>query len=214
MDRPLVTTLVLGIVLSITVTASAADILRPRLVVRTYALTTIAAPDLERARHEATALLDLAGIEVAWISCDGEAPSAVPVRCGTPLKRDEVAVRLVRLPRAPAGREQSLGESLIDRQQGSGTLATIYVDRVEWLARAACADVPTLLGRALAHELGHLLLGTRDHSPSGLMRPLWTRDEVRRQAPRDWQFTRADASRLQEGLSRRVALANIVWATE
>ena len=31
----------------------------------------------------------------------------------------------------------------------------------------------TLIGRALAHELGHVLLNTVDHSASGLMRPVF-----------------------------------------
>lgn len=48
------------------------------------------------------------------------------------------------------------------------------------------ASVPSLpedlrlglvLGRALAHEIGHYLLGTRDHSPAGLMRADFTARE-------------------------------------
>jgi hypothetical protein len=46
--------------------------------------------------------------------------------------------------------------------------------------RAAGGDTlaARLLGRALAHEVGHYLLGTRDHAPRGLMRPTFTVRDV------------------------------------
>ena len=58
-----------------------------------------------------------------------------------------------------------LGDAMLDRHTGTGVLATIYVDRVEWLARQAGADSRALLGRAIAHELGHLLLATTSARP-------------------------------------------------
>jgi hypothetical protein len=38
--------------------------------------------------------------------------------------------------------------------------------------------VPIVLGRLIAHELGHYLLGMRGHSRQGLMRPVVTSDDV------------------------------------
>lgn len=35
-----------------------------------------------------------------------------------------------------------------------------------------------ILGRALAHELGHYLLASKNHTPFGLMRPQWPLDEL------------------------------------
>jgi hypothetical protein len=207
MRRLFVTPLVLCALLLVTSTATAAEILRPRLIVRTYPASEMRAADWQMARREAAALLDAAGIETEWIEC-GTAP-----RCQRPLTRDEVAVRLVRLRTPPSSRALPLGESLIDPQQGSGTLATIYLDRVEWLARAGGTEPATVLGRAIAHELAHLLVGTHEHG-TGLMRPLWTENELRRGWPVDWQFAPADAARMQAGARRRAALANIVWATE
>jgi hypothetical protein len=47
-------------------------------------------------------------------------------------------------------------------------------------ARVAGRDVlaARLLGRAVAHEIGHYLLGTRDHTPRGLMRVAFTVGDV------------------------------------
>jgi hypothetical protein len=97
-----------------------------------------------------------------------------------------------------------LGDALVNRDSGAGVLGTIYVDRVEWLARAAAADLPSLLGRAIAHELGHLLMGTSTHGlHGGLMRAQWTREEVRRAHPQDWQLAAPDLARIREKVETR-----------
>jgi len=41
----------------------------------------------------------------------------------------------------------------------------------EWPAAIAEHFIPRVMGRALAHEIGHFLLGTHTHARSGLMRP-------------------------------------------
>jgi hypothetical protein len=92
----------------------------------------------------------------------------------------------------------ALGDARVDEHTRSGVLATVYVDRVEELARAARVDVGMLLGRALAHELGHLLMGGL-HGVSGLMRPSWTREEVRRNAAADWMFAGGELLAMRAG---------------
>jgi hypothetical protein len=53
----------------------------------------------------------------------------------------------------------------------SGTVAaTVLYDRVHAYARRYHVNSPVLLGYAIAHELGHLLLPPQSHSPAGLMR--------------------------------------------
>ena len=73
-------------------------------------------------------------------------------------------------------------------------LATIYVDRVSRLASSAGADMTALLGHAIAHEIGHLLMASTTHNERGLMRPVWSREELRRNRAEDWRFT--DTERL------------------
>ena len=77
---------------------------------------------------------------------------------------------------------------------GRGTLSTVYVTRVEAMARAAGATADVLLGRVIAHELGHLLIGTARHSSTGLMRAEWSVTELRRRRDDDWRFTPTDVS--------------------
>ena len=55
---------------------------------------------------------------------------------------------------------------------------TRFADRPagEWPSGVRDNLVGRALGRVLAHELGHYLLGLREHSPDGLMQPLFRTD--------------------------------------
>ena len=104
---------------------------------------------------------------------------------------------------------RALGNSLIDASTGSGTLATVFVDRVESVAQQAKADRWAMMGRVMAHEIGHLLLGTSTHSDTGLMREVWTLAEMTRNRAQDWMFSRAQRDTLREARleGRRVTTA-------
>jgi hypothetical protein len=56
------------------------------------------------------------------------------------------------------------------------------------MAERTGVDAHALLGRAIAHELGHLLMATSAHGPNGLMRPVWSQSEIRSRQIDDWIF--------------------------
>jgi hypothetical protein len=82
-----------------------------------------------------------------------------------PPGRGELIVRLVRSA-SQGGFEgdESLGTAVVDPATGTGVLATVFVDRVERLAGRSDGDFALLLGRAMAHEIGHLLIGRTAHN--------------------------------------------------
>jgi hypothetical protein len=162
------------------------------------------AVDQTAALRAAAGVLAAAGIDVEWLACVGEVVSPA---CNEPLAPSELSVRLVRLP-APlsADRQLQLGYSLVDTHAHDGTLATVYVDRVEWLAGEAGTDSAPLIGLAVAHEIGHLLLGTNAHARAGLMRALWSRTEIEHATASDWLFSKRQASQMRTSLARRKAL--------
>ena len=55
----------------------------------------------------------------------------------------------------------------------SGRLTYVFYDRVQTIAAQHQMSDASLLGLAIAHEIGHLLLPTGSHSPGGLMRGEW-----------------------------------------
>jgi hypothetical protein len=173
------------------------------LKVRVYNAAVMSAADQVVALRAAATILAAAGIGASWLSCGDVALDPTATVCDTPLDPSELSVRLVRLPgTASVHGELQLGYSLVDTAAGAGTLATIYADRVAWLAGAAGADTPTLVGFAIAHEIGHLVLGTNAHSGTGLMRAVWSREELRRNDAADWLFGRSEAARMRSSVLR------------
>jgi hypothetical protein len=80
-------------------------------------------------------------------------------------------------------------------------LATVYADRVKSVAKRTGANAGRLIGRAMAHEIGHLLLGTSHHSVAGLMRARWSDGEVQRDLEPDWALSSQDIDKQQDAQS-------------
>jgi hypothetical protein len=178
--------------------AQAAELAWKGLTVRVYDNAAVPKAALRAALDVAAQALTPADVDVAWLPCSASSGG----RCTEPLGRGELMVRLVRsTTQSPTG-DDELGTALVDPATGTGVLATVYIDRVERLARGAEGTLGTLLGRAMAHEIGHLLMGNASHAVRGLMRPRWTRAEIARNARADWRFDAPDLRAIHERLVR------------
>src|SRR5262245_6715224 len=172
-----------------------------RIVVRTYNTIGVPLPLLDRAQSTLGELLRAAGTDASWRHCkttDGPSSQSRDL-CADVVNASEVIVRIIRAPRAVKDLEV-LGYSHVDAYRRQGTLATVFADRVRALAAALRIDEGTLLGRAITHEVGHLLLGTLEHSETGLMRGAWN---TLSRHPFDWLFSSAEAFRMRAGLEAR-----------
>ena len=160
------------------------------------------APDLD-VRLKATALdvakaaLASALVDVTWKACTARAGTPV---CDTPPGSDLV-VRLVRSTVELRDKTLPLGDAFVDTGRASAVLATVYIDRVTHVAMAAGMEPGTLLGYAVAHELGHLLLAADTHGARGLMRSLWRDDELRSDRKTDWTFTPEERTTIHSRLA-------------
>jgi len=176
-----------------------------QLTVRVYGGRNAGSLRPETGYEVAARLLRHAGIEAHWVFCPEPGSDEAHDPCAVPLEPTELAVRVTRSNEPTTGTTQlPLGYSLVDAARGAGSLATVYVDRVEWLARAAGTPRHDLFGRAIAHEIGHLLLGTNEHATSGVMRGQWSSDSLRSSA-QDWEFTREHGTRMRAALRTRGA---------
>ena len=181
--------------------AHAQAVAAQRVVVRSYNTIGLPLPILDHAESTVGDLLREAGIDSSWRNCrttDGPSSQSRDL-CDDVLNASEVIVRIVRTPRAITDVEV-LGYSHVDAYRRQGTLGTIFADRVRVLAAALRIDQGTLLGRAMTHEVGHLLLGTLEHSETGLMRGAWN---TAGRHPSDWFFSSAEATRMRAGLEAR-----------
>ena len=170
------------------------------LVVRVYDAAGVPSDTLERAHVTVTQTLRLVKIEPVWRTCHGNT-------CADPPKHDELIVRIVKTEER--GSQDLLGSAMVDVDDRAGTLATIYLNRVEWLAGQARTDSGRLLGRAIAHEIGHLLLGTASHACAGLMRARWLTGELQRDWPFDWMLSDREGAQMRWRLFERGAAATV-----
>ena len=158
------------------------------VIVRVYDEKGAGIGDRRQALDLAAATLASALVDVRWRPCTAGA-------CDTARLPGEFTLRMAQWPGAPRpGESAVLGQALIDREARVGLIATVYIDRIRWLAAKSEIDYRTLLGRVVAHELGHLLLADGRHAAVGLMRPLILPHDVRRNQPRDWSFTPGQAA--------------------
>ncbi len=180
--------------------------LRVRITVRLYGLAqrsdsaapdsaalADAIPDMVNILYTAGVALDVQRCE-EWHSDNGNDP------CGQALRAGEFSIRTYRslgFSRRTVGNHQ-LAYSLLDFASGEGSLVTIDLSAVEWLADASGSDRRVLLARVMAHELGHLLLKSPDHSKSGLMRAMWSKTELRRDRAKDWVLTERQVADIRQ----------------
>ena len=143
---------------------------------------------VSNAQAEVVRVYAAAGVSIEWVS---EAPA------------DDVrSIQVVLVP-LESGDLRRISDTVMGAAVwtplGNG-LAYVFYRRVE--EHAALHDAPTerVLAFAMVHELGHLL-GTRGHSPTGVMRACWRASEFRQAAagvlgfsPRDVAILHADLS--------------------
>jgi hypothetical protein len=175
-------------------TSSRAAVILDSLIVRVYDNAGVLAADRARAMKGASTILAHADLNVRWRDCPARGKTH-PACLAVPYP-GELAVRLVHSPKSDPN-VRVLGNALIDATSGSGTLATVFVDRIQSLAQGQ-ADPWPMVGRVMAHEIGHLLLGSTSHSDTGLMREIWTLSELMRSRPSDWLFSRAQREDLRQ----------------
>ena len=114
---------------------------------------------LQRAESEAGRILGAAGVQVKWVDCpEGrEAPPAWE----EPPSSTELVIHLLSASatRRDAGRD-NLGYAVPPESGPFGSYGGVLCDRVARLSSTEVSD-SRLLGVAIRHELGHLLLGRR-----------------------------------------------------
>ena len=186
-----------------------AAIILDSITIRIYDAAGVTPSDRTAALKTAGAILSRADLDATWIVCTPPRDGRQQPGCDAAPASHELVVRLTHSsPTAEDGNSRAFGYSLIDASTATGTLSTVFVDRVDWLASTGKAVRAEVLGRAIAHEIGHQLLGSNDHTARGLMRETWTADELTRNRTEDWQFSSSQRSALHArwsswGLGRR-----------
>lgn len=187
---------------------------QPRVVIRLYDTVSDDAGARAEAMKVTSAIMEDAGIAVDWRDCSRNG-DAHPCRSIRGVRDLVIRIMPAYVPRpAPDAarasvssraslRDESsrpdvqLGFAAVDPERRTAVMATMFNDRIITVARRAGLDYSAVLGRAMAHEVGHLLLMVDGHGSSGLMRAVWTDAELIRGRRDDWTFSPRERRLLQ-----------------
>jgi hypothetical protein len=142
----------------------------PQLTIRVYRIAALSSWVLVSAEAEAVRMLRNTNLRLTWINCPSPAN---PVSCSIPERPTDLILRVLEtaLPQATGN---ALG---MTTSSPVGSCAMLFYDRI--LAYHAHRTLPyQILGRAIAHEIVHLLLPNSSHDAMGLMREKWFTEDL------------------------------------
>jgi hypothetical protein len=92
---------------------------------------------------------------------------------------------------------------VLGRAMGN-TIADVYASEVDRIAKIQNLERFYVYGGAIGHEFGHLLLGQRAHSGSGLMSPKWGSADFSAASKRWLSFDARQAERIRSAVKERL----------
>ena len=168
-----------------------------RITVRTSNTVPLEEEVLERARAIVEHVFRRGGRDIAWIDCPLEGAAS----CTTPRAPSEVSLRIFR--RSERTR-RATGESMAGLAlpgEGAG-IVHLYYDRLEAIGDGEGVSLELALGITIAHEIGHLMIGS-SHSSRGVMRANLGAGDWHDAAQGGLLFDREQTSTLRKGACRQ-----------
>jgi hypothetical protein len=170
------------------------------IVLRVTNYSQVSDAVLVQGQRQAEQILEEAGITAIWLDCPlPKIEGLSEGLCQQALKSNEIVLRVLTEPRHHEYQDDVFGFSVLP------VLASIYVEpaRRRAVTDGANFELPAILGAAIAHEVGHLLLGEHSHSSSGIMQAKWGRNQVRAVNMGSLLFTSKESKLMRADLERR-----------
>lgn len=176
----------------------------PQLVVFVYNHAGVSTEILSDAEKEASMVFRGLSLEVTWINCLTRHTDAT-----TRLEQmSSTGLFIGIVPRAVKLSDATFGVAFLG-SDGKGRYADVFFESVRRL-RAEEADVgeARVLAYVMAHEIGHLLLGSNSHSGVGIMKPRWSAVELRKIEMGKLAFTRTECEKIHRRLEKEAQQAH------
>src|SRR5262245_46222701 len=169
---------------------------RASIFVLVYNYAHLSTETLDQVRDRAGLIFQKAGVEIEWAACPlkDEDPSLYP---GCPAVIDKAHVS-IRIFQQTAAKIQEGGEAF-----EAARIVNIDWNRAEAQARMLKAPAPRLMAHTVAHELGHLLLGSNSHSPAGIMTARWDTQVLTRMCQEGLYFNNQQSEFILSELGRQ-----------
>ena len=149
---------------------------------------------LQAAEENAAWILKTASIEVVWMPCRPVSRSDMAI-CKAP--PGALEMHILPHPLTSDVHEDTLGFAIL--RMSAGDHGAVFLSRVREAAARNSGEIAVadVLGCAIAHEIGHLLLRSGTHSSEGVMRADLRPDDLRRAAQRRLTFTPEQRDRIR-----------------
>ena len=178
------------------------------LTVLVYIYAPIPQHDLAIAERTASDIFQNVDVNLSWIDCPMTKPRAelIPA-CTTSHAPTDVRLNVVPdLAEGPWVEKFAMGMAVPIPSPRHGQFAYVSYARAKTvLLEAPQLSLGQLLGHGIAHEIGHLLLGTNSHFPSGLMSAHWNARELKLAARGQLTFSIDQAAAIRGDVRARRA---------
>lgn len=128
-----------------------------------YNLAELSPDTLDQAEREAGRIFQKAGVEVVWSDYPlSETHVERNALCGPPFGATDFRLRLLpsTRPEELGLRASSMGLALPCAEGKGGCIVNVFCHRAEELGKQGDLGMSKMLGHAIAHEIGHELLGS------------------------------------------------------
>ena len=168
------------------------------ITIHVYNYAAVPEKTLARAKYEAERIFRCAGLMALWVdhSVNGAGDRRDLQDSRDSWNNTHFVLRLLTQSRQTLAKD-AMGEALSFR------IANVFMNRVTEQLKVGELSAGQVLGHAIAHEIGHHLLGDNSHAPRGIMVPKWSNQHLRRISKGDLLFTQQEVTRIQDEVKHR-----------
>jgi hypothetical protein len=168
------------------------------LSVSVYNDASVPEKSLIAAETEAAQIYRASGVDVTWVNCPqpGIGVTTYP-SCSALTRPGHLKLRII--SHSLNLSTDIFGVAFLD-SDGTGAYCDVFLDRIEALRDSHRTSEARILGIVMAHEMGHLLLGSNSHYRFGLMRARWLEDEFGKPLAGALAFTSDQSKRMRAKL--------------
>ena len=149
---------------------------------------------LAGAEQQAARIFSRAGLDVTWLRCTHINSGVRAAACNGFDVPGHVAVRVI-AHTASSKSDTAFGVAFL-APNGTGRYSDVFWEKAQGLHANSNVDLACILGSVIAHEMGHLLLGSNAHAISGIMRAHWESGELYRIAMGTLMFLPEESKRM------------------
>jgi hypothetical protein len=167
-----------------------------------YRYADVSPEMLAQAEGRATVIFQEIGVKVTWVdSLEFKKQFQDRPNGQEELDLIDVVLRIVPHSRT-ALKNSALGEALPCQLGRDACIANVFMNRVGEQTDVEKIGLDQVLGHAIAHEIGHILLGSNSHGSRGLMKARWGPEDIKRAGKGDLQFTPEEAQVIKNNLEK------------